>query len=593
MMYKETENLAFPTKLSMILYFLHGSKRYFFASVLFSTLASLFDLINPRIIGYTVDSLLLKEVGGHLVRISLTVVLIAFLGAVFRYFFRLFNAMGAEKFVETMRNQLFRHIEHLEFLWFMENQTGDIIQRCTSDVDTVKRFLSEQLSGMFRIVLMIILSLSFMYSIDSRLATLAAVFVPLIFLYSLLFHRRIGKTFAEADEEEGKLSSIVQENLTGVRVVRAFGRERYERDHFEKQNDIYTKAYMRLSILISLFWSMGDLISEFQVMLIVLLGAVLTVRGEITAGDYVAFVSYNALLVWPVRSLGRVISDMSKAGVSVDRIRYIMNSEEEKDSQNAVTPDILKPIRFDHVSFRYAEDAPDILKDVSFTINPGETFGILGGTGSGKSTLMYLLDRLYPLKQGSIFIGDTNIRDIKLDWLRKHIGIVLQEPYLFSRTLGDNIRIAREQATTQDVERAAKIASLDGTIRRFFHGYDTMVGERGVTLSGGQKQRAAIAQTVIRKAPVMIFDDSLSAVDAETDARIREELRANAGNSTVILISHRISTLMKADRILVLNRGRVEQIGTHEELSRKPGIYQKICRIQSVDVTEREVEESE
>ncbi len=601
---------TFKTNKNLILYFLKGSKRYFALSVLFAVLSSLFDLINPKIISFTVDYVLTagqeklpvygqlisrlyggtEDLRGHLYRIALLVILIAVLGAVFRYLFRLFNSMGAEKLVETMRNRLFRHIAHLSYAWYSGNQTGDIIQRCTSDVETVKRFVSEQLTGMFRILVMIVLSLYFMAGIHFRLMLLSACFVPMIFLYSLFFHKKIGKTFLAADEEEGKLSSIAQENLTGVRVVRAFGRENDEKERFEKQNNIYTSAYMKLSVLISVFWSMGDFFSGLQVMAIVVLGVIAVVRGSMSAGDYIAFISYNAMLVWPVRSLGRVISDMSKAGVSVDRIRYIMDSPEEADPADALTPDMHADICFKDVTFRYREDAPLLLDHISFTIPQGAAFGILGSTGSGKSTLMALLLRLYALPEdcGSISVGGTDIRKISAEWLRTNIGMVLQEPFLFSKTLKENISIAADAADDEDIRAAVRIADLEDTVRHFRNGYDTMVGERGVSLSGGQRQRTAIAQMVIRQTPVMIFDDSLSAVDSETDAKIREALAEKARGATVILISHRISTLMEASEILVLHHGRAAELGSHQELYRKNGIYRKICDIQGVSIDGKE-----
>lgn len=435
----------FPKQLDLIMYFLRGSKRFFLGSIIFAILSSLLDLVNPKIIGFTVDSVIGNKAGtlpvlslipisylkSHLYLIAIAVVIVAIIGALCRYFFSLFNSMGAETLVMTMRNELFEHIEHLPFAWYVEHPTGDIIQRCTSDVEMIKNFLSEQLTGMFRIIVMLGLSLYFMSGISLQLTLYAAVFIPIIVLYSLFFHNKLSATFAVADAEEGNLSNIAQENLTGVRVVRAFGRERYERSRFEKQNDIYTKAYMKLSTLMSAFWSTGDGISGLQVMVVVAIGAVYTVRGMMTAGDYIAFISYNSMLVWPIRRLGRVISEMSRAGVSVNRIRAIMNATEEHDAKGALKPDINQDIVFDHVCFRYDDNTPYILKDISFKVKKGTTLGILGGTGSGKSTMMYLLDRLYPVTEGKITIGGIDIRDIDAAYLRKNIGLVLQSPICF------------------------------------------------------------------------------------------------------------------------------------------------------------------
>ena len=592
------EKEKFPTKLKLVLYFLQGSKKYFFLSIIFAILSSLFDLINPKIIGFTVDAIIgdapkklpvflssflsIDMLKGNLLLVAALVMLVALIGAICRYLFSLMNSTGAETLVMTMRNRLFEHIEHLPFAWYVKNPTGDLIQRCTNDVEMVKNFLSEQLTGMFRIIVMLVIGLTFMSSISVKLMLVALVFLPIIVLYSLFFHNKLAATFAVADEEEGNLSSIAQENLTCVRVVRAFGRERYEKARFEKQNDIYTAAYMKLSALMSAFWSIGDGISGLQVFVIVVLGTLAVYHGEMTPGNFIAFISYNAMLVWPIRRLGRVISEMSRAGVSIDRIRYIMNAQEEVNIAQPLKPDMHQDIIFDHVTFRYDEQGPDIIKDVSFAIEKGSTIGILGGTGSGKSTLMYLLDRLYPVTKGKITIGGVDIRDIDSDYLRSNIGLVLQEPYLFSRSLKDNIAIANDKAQFADIEEASRIASLDHAINHFKHGYDTFVGERGVTLSGGQKQRTAIAQMVIQHAPVMIFDDSLSALDAETDAKIRHALKTATGQATVILISHRITTLMNADQILVLNHGKIAEVGTHEELYKQNGIYKKICDIQNI-----------
>ena len=594
------------TRVSLILDFLRGSIKYFVISILSALCVTGLDMLSPQLIRTTVDGILgdnelklpeflmnrIASVGGvgylrdRLWLIGGLLVIMALFSVAFRYLFMLFNARGAESLVETMRNRLFSHIQRLPFSWHMQNQTGDIIQRCTSDVDMVKNFVSEQLTSVFRIVILIILSLLFMFSMNPRLTLVALASIPIIIAYSAYFHSKIGHQFMICDENEGILSTIAQENLTGVRVVRAFGREKYEKDRFEKQNNIYTNLWIKLCGFMALFWGAGDLISGLQVMLIVILGAVFCVRGSMTAGEFIAFISYNAMLTWPVRSLGRMISEMSKAGVSIERIRYIMNSDAEQDKPEAElagegTPEMRGDIEFHNVSFSYG-DAP-ILSDISFKIPQGTTFGILGGTGSGKSTLMHLLNRLYdlPKENGRITIGGVDIADMKGSWVRSHIGMVLQESFLFSRTIAENIGITRRGMSLSDIRWAASIACVDEAISEFSKGYDTVVGERGVTLSGGQKQRTAIARMLTQRTPIMVFDDSLSAVDSETDAKIRQALKRNLGDSTVILISHRVTTLMQAECILVLDKGRVAELGSHEELiKKKDGIYRRIYDMQ-------------
>lgn len=589
-----------PHKLRLVWQFLSGSKRFFVLCVICTLLISLLELINPKIIGFTIDSVIgvqpaqdgivlqfVNAIGGvdHLRSnvwiVAVMILVIGLMAATFRYLFRLFNSIAAETLVLTMRKKLFAHIERLPFEWHSKNQTGDIIQRCTSDVDTVKRFLSEQLTSIFRIAALIVLSLVFMYRMNPVLATIALVTIPIIVTYSAIFHKKISKNFAACDEAEGTLSAVAQENLTGVRVVRAFGREKFERERFHKASGTLANLWMRLNRLFSLFWSVGDFISGIQVMLIITVGTVICVNYGMTAGDFIVFISYNSMLIWPVRQLGRVISQMSQAGIALDRIAYIMNSPEEKDIATTLDADMKGDIVFDNVSFEYGNGV-DVLQNVSFEIKSGTTFGILGGTGSGKSTLMYLLDRLYdlPAENGRITIGGVDIADMKAEEVRRNIGMVMQEPFLFSRTIEENIKIADENCTEQSMRESSDIACLTETVDAFTEGFDTMVGERGVTLSGGQKQRTAIARMLTRNTPIMVFDDSLSAVDAETDAKIRQALNNKTGNSTVILISHRTSTLMHADKILVLDHGKVSDIGTHEELISRDGIYKKIYDIQ-------------
>ena len=599
----KTENQKKKSNAALVLDFLRGSKRFFAVAILSAAVSSLAEMINPQIIRIALDHVigsnptdslsapvrgLIARFGGtaglrqNLWIMALAIVIVAFFGVVGQYLFRVCNTKGAETLVKTMRDRLYAHIARLPFGWHMKNRTGDIIQRCTSDIDTLKRFVAEQLTSVFRIIILVILSLIFMISMNPLLTLIAFLPMPLIIAYSMRFHKKIGAGFLDCDENEGKLSAMAQENLTGVRVVRAFGRERYEKDRFEAHNEYYTGLWVKLSKVMSTYWSSADVFSGVQVMLIVVFGAVFCLNGRMIPGEYVAFLSYNQLLVWPIRMLGRMISEMSKAGVSIDRIAYIMNSEEEQDGPDAVDADMTGDIRFEHVNFGY-ENSPQMLYDLDFTIPAGTTLGILGGTGSGKSTMMALLDKLYPVEpdQGRITIGGVDIRQIRTEHLRRNIGMVLQEPYLFSRTLEENIAITRPELSREEVREAARAACLDETIESFAKGYETFVGERGVTLSGGQKQRAAIARTLTQHTPIMIFDDSLSAVDTETDAKIRAALQKRFGTATVILISHRITTLSRADQILVLDKGHIIERGSHDELKTAGGIYQKIYEIQS------------
>lgn len=589
-------------KAELFFSFLNGTKLYFFLTILFAGITALADMIQPQIIRLAVDNVIegkpsefaewvnriVEKIGGfdylkeNIWIPALAVVIVAAIQIFSQYSNRVYNTKASKTLVKNMRDRVFTHIEHLPFSWFMQNRTGDIIQRCTSDIETTKNFLSEQLTSIFRIILMLVLSISFMISMNPLLTVIALIPMPFIVLFSFFFHKKMHKAFRECDENEGKLSAMAQENLTGVRVVRAFGQERSEIKKFKAQNKFYTDLWVKMSKLMGRFWTLSDVIAGLQVMIVVVAGAIFCVKRGLSNGEYIAFISYNAILAGPFRQLGRMISDFSRATVSIDRIFYIMNSQVETDEPDAIEPTMNGDIKFENVCFGY-DNSPELLHNISFEMKSGSTLGILGGTGSGKSTLMLLLDKLYdlPPKNGKITIGETDIRKIKTKYLRKNIGMVLQEPFLFSRTVYENISIADDSLTLEDVRAAAKAAALDESITSFPKAYNTLVGERGVTLSGGQKQRTAIARMLIGNYPIMIFDDSLSAVDTQTDAKIRKETSKRFGKASVILISHRITTLSSADKIIVLDHGRISEEGTHDELKSAGGIYQKIYETQT------------
>ena len=571
--------------------------------LLCSMLNTAFNSLTPQIIRMTVDSIIGSEelpgwftalglqrlLQGDTARVLLlaaaAVLAAAILSGVFSFLARINTARASENAIKSLRDALYGHIQKLPFSWHTAHQTGEIIQRCTSDVEVIRNFVSAQMVEVFRIVFLIVMTMAIMFSMNVKISLVVAVFIPIIALYSFFFSSKISKRFMDADIAEGKLSSTVQENLTGVRVVRAFGRENFEIERFDERNNHFADLWIRLGHMMTTYWSTGDFIMALQVLTVICVGTVSAVHGEITLGEFLAFVSYNATLTWPVRSLGKILAEMSKTGVSLERVSYILLAEPEHDPPRALQPPMDRDISFEHVTFGYENQKP-VLDDVTFTIPAGSTFAILGGTGSGKTTLMHLLNRLYDLEPGCgrITVGGVDISRIGRGYLRKNVAIVLQEPFLFSRTIRENIGITAQErdrdAMLEYVRAAARSACVDEAIEGFAQGYETVVGERGVTLSGGQKQRVAIARMLTQNAPVMIFDDSLSAVDAETDAKIRQQLKEKMGSATTILISHRITTLMQADRILVLDNGRVADLGTHEELIARPGIYRDIYEIQ-------------
>lgn len=593
------------SKVKMIIEYTNGLKKYFVIAVITTILGIIFNYLTPQVIRITVDSIIgntpfnlpnyilntIDNLGGReFLRQNLYIpatigVVFSVLSGICNYFYKVYMAKASDGTIKNLRDKLYNHISRLPFSWHMKNPTGDIIQRCTSDMEVVKSFLGIQLLEFIRIIFLITISLTLMFSMNVKLSLIAVAFILIVIAYSVIFYSLIQKKFKVADEAEGELSTLVQENFTGVRVVRAFGRQSYEIERFDEKNIGFSRLWIKLGHVLSFYWGIGDLFSGLQVMSIVLFGCFETVSGALTLGELLAFIFYNSMLVWPVRSLGRIISEMGKAGVSINRIKEILDAEEEKDNEDTITPDINGDIEFKNVKFDYYGTKP-VLKDVSFKIKKGSTFGILGGTGSGKSTIVHLLNRLYNLDGncGEILINGVNIKNIKLDYLRHNIGVVLQEPFLFSKTIKQNINIASkidEIENFESIKHVSQVSHVHENILGFSKGYDTIVGERGVTLSGGQKQRVAIARTLIKNSPVIVFDDSLSAVDTETDAKIRHELKKHVKDSTVIIISHRITTLMSCDNIIVLDDGKVIESGNHESLIKTNGLYKKVYDMQS------------
>ncbi len=593
-------NSKFSERIGVIAEYSKGLKRFFILALLFSMTATVLNTISPQIIRITVDSVIGGEeydipeflgfiegylssgsITTNLIIMALAVVLVYIFSGAATFFSRLSTAKTAETFIKRLKDKLFLYTQRLPLKFHVNHQTGDIIQRCTSDTEVIRNFFSNQFLEVFRTTFLIIFAMSIMFSMNVTLSWIALSFTPIIILYSSIFYSIIAKRFLIADEAEGELSSVVQENLTGVRVVRAFGRQKFEVEKFDEKNENFAQLWIKLGKATGYYWGIGDLITGLQIAMVTLFGVIEAVEGRLTTGEFLAFMTYNQSLIWPIRGLGRILSEMSKAGVSFDRVNYILNTPTESDIPDAQTVDMNSDIEFKNVSFSYVE-GEKVLDDVSFKIKAGDTFAILGSTGSGKSTLMHLLNRLYDLSEnsGEILIDGVNIKKIKREWIRKNTGIVLQEPFLFSRTIAQNINAVNQTATMEETREAASIACVDESIIGFTEGYETIVGEKGVTLSGGQKQRVAIARMLMQKAPIMIFDDSLSAVDSQTDSMIRAALKEKLSEATVIIISHRITTLMQADKILVLDDGKVSQIGTHEELLLKEGIYKEIYDIQ-------------
>jgi len=584
--------------------YMKGNRMLYTGSIVSIALATFFSIINPLIIKITIDSI----IGGKEVELpswmnylgvkvfksiidygdeilhqiliaALLLIGLTVLRGLFLYLKGKWSAEAAESFASKMRDRLYDHIQHLPYEYHIKVQTGDLIQRCTSDIDQVRRFLAVQFVEIGRAVFILLMVSSVMFSLHFKLALVSMAVVPIIFAFSFFFYREVKKSFKDADEAEGRLSTTLQENLTGVRVVRAFARENYEIEKFDKKSQEYRDLTYRVLYLLAWFWSLSDLLSMFQIGAVLILGVYWASIGGISLGTLVVFASYEGMMLWPVRQMGRILTDLGKTLVSLKRIQEVLDEESEKN-ETGLKPEIKGYIKFENVYFEYEKGRP-VLKDVSFEVKEGQTVAILGPTGAGKSSLVHLLARLYEYQKGSIKINGVELKEIDKKWLRSNIGLVLQEPFLFARSIKENISLAKNDARDTEIFEAANNAAIHDVITGFENGYNTLVGEKGVSLSGGQKQRVAIARTLIRNCPILIFDDSLSAVDTETDAAIRKALKEESKNATTIIISHRINTLAEADLIIVLEDGQVVQTGTHQELVNTEGLYRRVWKIQN------------
>ena len=574
--------------------------RFFLGAAILGILSVLLGFFTPAVLAEVLDNYLqglpsrlpgfiqnwVNALGGrefmraHLWIPGLAIVLISVLSGVFNFLKGRWTAIGAERSARRLRDGLFSHLQELPFSYHSQAATGDLVQRCTTDVDMVRRFFSMQLLNIVDAVMMVGIALALLIPISLKITMVSLVIMPALFLFAWQFFKLVVKAYRAADESDGQQTTVLQENLTGVRVVRAFGQAQREIEKYDRAAGDTRDKFLKLAWLDAIYWSSGDLMGMVQTLLTLIFCLIEARAGRISVGDVVVFTSYIGMLIWPVRNMGRILSQGGRTLVSLERIDEVLRQKQEQDQPEAVSPDLSGDIVFENVCFKY-EGSSEVLNNLSFTIPAGKTAAILGPTGSGKSSIALLLQRLYSPQQGRITIGGVDIATMARKHLRSRVGLVLQEPFLYSKTLYDNLRMAAPQASRDQVEQAAQDAQALDFITQSEKGWETLVGERGVTLSGGQKQRAAIARTLLKDNQVLIFDDSLSAVDTQTDARIREALRLRSQDVTTLIISHRILTLSQADIIFVLENGRISDQGSHEELIHRPGLYQRIHQIQS------------
>jgi ATP-binding cassette subfamily B protein len=582
-----------------LLKFMKGYRIIYLFGMISILISQILTTVTPLILRTTIDSIIGDEViasstiqrivdflGGKeflkekLWIIGLLLVSVAILRGIFLYLKNILASQSAENTTQRIRDKLYDHIQRLPYEYHVKSETGELIQKCTSDVDTIRRFLAIQLVEVVGSMFMLIFILYVMFTMNIKMAMISIIVLPITFLFSFIFFTKVKKAFEASDEAEARMTTTLQENLTGVRVVKAFSRQKFEVDKFDEKNLEYRDLTYKLIKNLSAYWGLSDLLSMSQVGFVIIVGSYLAYEGELSLGSFVAFVSYINMIIWPVRQMGRTLTDMGKAFVSLKRIDEIFAEPIEILDENNHKPNIKGNIEFKNVYFEYEENKP-VLSDLSFDVETGETIALIGPTGSGKSSLVHLLPRLYEYSHGSIKIDGIELNTIDKSWIRKNVGLVLQEPFLYAKNIRENIRLANPSLKDEKVIMAAKTASIHEDIKSFESGYETIVGERGVSLSGGQKQRMAIARTIINDCPIVIFDDSLSAVDTETDISIRKALGSRKNKATTIIISHRISTVSEADMILVIDKGKIIQRGTHNDLINEEGLYKRVYTIQN------------
>ena len=475
----------------------------------------------------------------------------------------------------------FEKVQNLPYSYLNHAETGDLIQRSTQDINRFKMFITGSLLELFNAFCKIIIYGVCMFLIDVEFTIYVCIILPVYFISSYIYFKAQSKDFERLEDKEGKMTNVLQENLTGIRVVKAFANEKYEINKFNNSLDEYTSVWKRVTKRMSTFWGVSDVLTYTQLLVVFILSVYFIINKGMSLDQAAVMFLYTEQIAWPCRSLGRQLAEFGKTSIACGRILEVLDKESEHKQEENLTPEITGDIEFKNVSFKFDDSTIPTLKNINLTINKGEVIAIVGKTGSGKSTFVNMLNRLLDPSEGQILLNGNDITKIDKKWVRKHVGIILQEPFLYSRTIQENINITLPYNDTNKAKELAHIASVDKDIEGFKNQYLTMVGERGVTLSGGQKQRIAIARMLAEHRSILVFDDSLSAVDSETDLKIRKALKDSEGKSTMIIITHRITTAKDADKIIVFEDGQISDIGTHEQLIAKEGLYQTIWKIQN------------
>ena len=516
---------------------------------------------------------------GYLWMAALVGLIVTAFGGLFLYVRGRLAALASESIARGFREKLYEKLQDVKLGFYDGEDTGDLVQRCSSDLETLRVFLASDIIEIGRAIMLIICVLPVLFIIHLPLALWSICLMPFLVIGAYVFFSRVKDVFLLTDESEGAMTATLQENLTGIRVVRAFARQDHEINKFGNRNAVFRDNNRRLIKLMGIYWPVSDMIAMSQIGIVLFVGADYVMQGSLTIGDLFIFLTCVGMVIWPVRQLGRVLTDSGKAVISLGRIDHIRRAETEEPGFVPPTGRALGGIRAKNLSFAF-DDGKQILDGFSIDIKSGETLGIVGPPGSGKTSLIRCLLKLYPYQSGSLEIDGQEVATLNRLWLRRQIGVVLQDPFLYSRTLRENLSVGRAKANQAEIEQACREAAIYESIMEFPEGFDQRVGERGVTLSGGQRQRLALARALLKDSPVLVLDDSLSAIDTKTEQLILTALQKRKGRQTTLVIAHRLSSLAYVDRIAVIDRGRLVQLGNHEELSVAPGLYRRLCQIQ-------------
>jgi ATP-binding cassette, subfamily B, bacterial len=575
--------------------FIKDYKKIYITSIILLTIMCIIEVINPIIIRHIIDNVFTIEKYNvfivMLVGFSLFGLGLRLIAVVTRFISGKYTVRTAQLASRDIKNKVYKYLTLLPFSYYDKNKTGELVSICTSDINSVTRTFAMVNARFVRIVVTFLGAFIIMFSLNHLLALISLISFPLIILISMFFFGLESKAYEKYQKQEAKMSAVLQENLTGVRVVKAFARQEFEKEKFEEENKDKFKKGKYLMSIHALFWPITDIIGTIQICISLIIGSIFAINNIITLGTIVAFIQYLFMIIFPMKILGNVIVELGKASVSWKRIHLILDSKSDEIYEGHKSDKKINVgIEFKNVNFMYEKNKP-VIKNLNFKIKPGEKVAFIGHTGCGKSTIMNLMSNFYPIDSGEILIDGKNINDYARVYLNDQIGFIHQEAFLFSKSIKDNIAFARQDATDEEIKEAAKMADVHEAIESFPNGYETMVGEKGVTLSGGQKQRVAIARTILKDPAILILDDSLSAVDTETEARIQKAMDKIMEGRTTIIIGHRITSIMKADKIIVLENGEVIQQGNHEELVKEKGIYKSIFNIQTSieEEIEREV----